>query len=131
MQMSQLNSHLYQIQRNNTPKCVFGFKTKNINHFILAYPNYNCRERNFIGTCCKYFPKILVKCQLHGYYVFFCMATILATGTVVRWLSISKISCFVRTAFNLPTLFCFVGGAPGGLSDGIGLVSGLSWRRQW
>ena len=74
MQMSQLNSHLYQIQRHYTPECVFGFETENIHYFILAYPNYNLQReelyRNMLQIFGENFGRMstswLLRVLLHG-----------------------------------------------------------------
>ena len=50
MEMAQLNSHLFQIQKHDTPACSCGFKTENVNHFIVTCPNYNLHREEFFRS---------------------------------------------------------------------------------
>ena len=74
MQMSQLNSHLFQIQRHDTPECACGFETENIHHFILACPNYNLQREELYRDMLQIFGENfgqmsttrLLRVLLHG-----------------------------------------------------------------
>ena len=46
--MSQLNAHMYKIQKSDTPACPCGFMQENTSHFILTCPKYTLiREELF------------------------------------------------------------------------------------
>ena len=40
MDMSELNSHSFTIQKISSPACRCGFHTENIKHFVFSCPNY-------------------------------------------------------------------------------------------
>lgn len=46
-EMSHLNSHLFQLQKSDTPACSCGHQMENVKHFILACPKY-IPERNVL-----------------------------------------------------------------------------------
>ena len=46
-QMSHLNSHLFRIQKTDSPACICGHKNENNRHFILHCPNYT-NQRNIL-----------------------------------------------------------------------------------
>ena len=49
IEMSQLNSHLFQIQRHDTPECSCGYKTESVTHFIFTCPNYSLQREELFG----------------------------------------------------------------------------------
>ena len=49
MEMSELNSHLFVIQKAPSPACRCGHHTENINHFVFSCPKYK-EQRNAMYT---------------------------------------------------------------------------------
>ena len=47
--MSQLNSHLFQLQGHGTPECSCEYKTESVEHFIFACPNYSLQREELFG----------------------------------------------------------------------------------
>ena len=99
-------------------------KQNTLNTSFLRVPTTIHRGKSFSGACCKLLMEILVVCQIHKSYVYSCMATVLATRTVVRWLNAFKLFCFVHTylPFDSPHKFFQWAASPAGRvpSDGSG-----------
>ena len=47
MEMSNLNSHLFAIQKVASPSCSCGYYNETINHYVLQCPNYT-NQRNIL-----------------------------------------------------------------------------------
>ena len=48
MNMTHLNSHLYEVQKTSSPECHCGYRNENLSHFVLYCPSYkNQREELF------------------------------------------------------------------------------------
>ena len=73
-EMSHLNSHLFKINKIETPECSCGHKTENTHHFLLSCPNYVeqrgalFREISRITgeEFCNIAPTLQLRMLLHG-----------------------------------------------------------------
>ena len=72
--MSQLNAHLYQTQKSDSPACSCGHPQENVSHFILTCPLNTCHRNELFGKIsqtlqCNFTHKstpIQLELLLHG-----------------------------------------------------------------
>ena len=73
-QMSNLNSHLFEIQKLETPECACGYRTENLHHFILSCPKYELQRNDLFRNISQIIgedlnrmsPSLLLRLLLHG-----------------------------------------------------------------
>ena len=61
MDMSELNSHLYSIQKIASPACHCGYNNETVSHFILKCPNYVKQRDNLFKNISESIPDFGIK----------------------------------------------------------------------